>query len=266
MKQAILFLFILTAFGCTKKSLELELIESKCKKFKIYSPTYQWQEDPSCGGSTTTGILKIKFKHEGEKDCIHLIDLSPDFYNTNNNKISNVNFSKQLFKSEPEVEVYDDSVTFIFRFTFASNADADALNHIYLKFNTENELGNESKTTEVRINAGCSSVHSSSYTVTQTVEVYNETVKVTLWDDAAEDGDIVSIYLNGVWVLENIQLLNQPQNFYLKINPGDNHLILFAVNEGDVGPNTVAMKINDGSDLTISPDLLKGQAVNLTWQ
>lgn len=253
------------AFACTKKNLELELIESKCKDLKIYSPTYQWIADPSCGADSTTAVLKIAFKHEGEKDCIHMIDLSPDFYDASNTKMENISFDNQLIKTDQEVKLYNDSASFIFRFTFATLSQADALNHIFLKFNTENELGNKSKTTEIRVNANCSTVHPSSYSVSQTVTVNDDLVKVTLWDDAAEDNDIISLYLNGQWILENLSLKNEPQHFYFVIAPGDNHLVLFAVNEGDVGPNTVAIKINDGEDLTISPDLLTGQAINLKW-
>lgn len=261
-KGFLLFLLMSSLWNCQKKELVLNLVETACKNFKIHSPAFQWITDPSCGTSGTKGSIRVSFGFDGNKDCINQINIQPGFYKADNSEIPNVAFPATLQTTDPVVTLEDQTITFIFAFEFATPADADALNHLYFKLSTQNELGNKSKNLELRINGACSTVNPSTYKVVKEVTVNTETVQITLKDDATEDGDIVSIYLNGTWVLENYVLTNAGETFTFPVNKGDNHLVLFAVNEGKVGPNTVSLSIN-GTDINISPDLLTGEAVNI---
>jgi hypothetical protein len=257
-----IILMISIVCSCQKKELVLNLVETACKGFKIHSPDYQWITDPSCGTTGTNGSIQVTFSFDGDKECINQINIQPGFYKADNSMIPNVAFAATLQTTDPVVTLEDDTITFTFAFEFASPEDADALNHLYFKLSTQNELGNKSKNLELRINGACSTVNPNTYKVVKEITVTTEVVQITLKDDATEDGDIVSIYLNGTWVLENYVLTNAGETFTFAVNKGDNHLVLFAVNEGKVGPNTVSLSIN-GTDINISPDLLTGEAVNI---
>ena len=94
---------------------------------------------------------------------------------------------------------------------------------------------------------------------------------VELWDHAAEDGDIVSVYLNGEWLknMENFSLLNAKTQFLVsrsKLKIGDNQLVVFAQNEGSVGANTASIAINGSQVQGFSPGLHTGEAVNVRVQ
>jgi len=84
------------------------------------------------------------------------------------------------------------------------------------------------------------------------LEIDSREVTISLWDHGQIDGDIVSIYVNGELVAEEITL-DGPFDKYvfdteLEYN-GYNYILMFAHNTGWVSPNTAAISIDDGSDL-----------------
>jgi len=63
-----------------------------------------------------------------------------------------------------------------------------------------------------------------------------------IFDHLKQDGDIISLYFNGDWIFENLSLERKPRKFILKLNEkGKNYLILHAINEGSVPPNTIGI-------------------------
>ena len=257
---------------CTKKDLNLEIIELKCKDFKISNANVTNKFDPSCGGGATTGQFVVSFDYDGDSECLHHISLSPVFYNKFNNALSNITYNDSLPVSSPKVSVSGKHVTFTFDYTFADATNADALNFIYLRFETQNKIGNPSNHLEVRINTACSVVDPSTYNSTpkagqpsRTVPVSSSTVKITFLDYAAEDGDIISVNLNNVWVLENYTITNAGQTFTFNINSGNNTLVAYAVNQGKSGPNTLAIQVNGGTKMELDPELLTGEAVKIVF-
>lgn len=87
----------------------------------------------------------------------------------------------------------------------------------------------------------------------KTVEVKGQNITIYAFDNEKEDGDIVSININGFWVLERYTLkkkINPPTpkamiKFTLK--DGDsNYLVSKAWNLGSIPPNTLTIEINDG--------------------
>lgn len=260
---------ILFISGCTKQSIDIEAIEKACRNFKIKTPSYARVSDPCSGG--TTAAFDITFGFDDGDDCIHLIKNNPTFYNANNIEISNVTYSSELLKSASEVTVNSNSITYRFNITFANTTDASNFNHLVLKFNTENESGQESNELEIRLNTSCSVVTSGSYTVNSeavTVPTAQTTFPVRLWDNAAEDGDIVSVYLNGTWIIENHTLLNAGTTFNISttlLNSGANDLVVFALNEGSSGPNTVSISVNGEEIDSFNPGLLTGEAVRVNF-
>jgi len=76
--------------------------------------------------------------------------------------------------------------------------------------------------------------------------VYGDKVLIDIWDTEYEDGDIVSVYYDGEWILRDYKIKNKPTRLTIPLNTkGDNRFILYAHNEGTRPPNTVALTIID---------------------
>jgi hypothetical protein len=72
------------------------------------------------------------------------------------------------------------------------------------------------------------------------VDDINPTLEI--FDHLKQDGDIISLNFNGDWIFQNLSLERKPKKFILKLNEkGKNFLILHAINEGSVPPNTIGI-------------------------
>lgn len=72
----------------------------------------------------------------------------------------------------------------------------------------------------------------------------SERLVVKVWDHQEEDGDIVSIYLNGDLVLSKHLLTKNYQEFNIELDSNKpNDFLLYAHNLGEVSPNTVSVEI-----------------------
>lgn len=105
-----------------------------------------------------------------------------------------------------------------------------------------------------------------SYTEELTFDSENITIKI--WDHGRQDGDIVSIYLNGSPVVSKHYLTYYKREFKVKLSPNkSNDLFLYAHNLGDAPPNTVSVEISDGSkseNLILNSDLQSCEAVMIS--
>lgn len=258
---------LLFATACTDKSLDIEVEQDACKRFKIQTPSYQLLEDP-CTDSVKIRA-EIQFEFNRSVECLHLVNNLPAFYNRGNNLINPATFSSQI--SRENINVTNEKATYTFEATFSDVAAAAQLNHLILDFNTQNELEVKSNTLQIRINTSCSTVDPSSYDVNpnEVIIPRNQSLfTIRLWDNAAEDGDIVSLYLNGQWIIENHSLLKNGADFNFStslLNPGANDLVVFALNEGSSGPNTVSIAINGQEIQNFKPGLLTGEAVRINF-
>jgi len=76
----------------------------------------------------------------------------------------------------------------------------------------------------------------------QNIVVDKTEFTLQFFDHKKEDGDIISINLNGKWIIENQKLKNRPLHVKIKINPQvENYIILHAENLGTSPPNTCAI-------------------------
>lgn len=95
----------------------------------------------------------------------------------------------------------------------------------------------------------------------------NENISVSLWDHGRQDGDIVSIYLNGKTVISKHNLTYRRKNISFKLNPDKtNELFLYAHNLGNSPPNTVSIELTDGSTsekIILNSDLKSCEAVQI---
>lgn len=87
----------------------------------------------------------------------------------------------------------------------------------------------------------------------KTITVKNREITIYPYDNEKEDGDIVSININGVWVRDKYTLkIKKPspnENDLIKclLNEGENnYFISRAWNLGTIPPNTLTIKIDDG--------------------
>jgi hypothetical protein len=82
--------------------------------------------------------------------------------------------------------------------------------------------------------------------VNKTLSVKNRTINMKVWDSSVEDGDIISIYINGVKKYANIILTTKPQEFLLTLEAGENFITAHVESFGKREPNTAAISVNDG--------------------
>jgi len=80
------------------------------------------------------------------------------------------------------------------------------------------------------------------------IEVGSKTVTVKIWDNAHEDGDIVSVFLNDARIKKEITVKKMEYVFTLDLKAGVNIFKLLAHNEGTSSPNTAAILIDDGQN------------------
>jgi len=96
----------------------------------------------------------------------------------------------------------------------------------------------------------------------------SEDITVKIWDHGRQDGDIVSIYINGAAVVSKYYLTYYKREFKIKLDPNTtNDLFLYAHNLGDAPPNTVSVEISDGKkseNMILNSDLQSCEAVMIT--
>ena len=81
------------------------------------------------------------------------------------------------------------------------------------------------------------------------VRVNTNVIKVSIWDDGIEDGDIVSVYVNDEKVLNKISLRKKARifNFTFPKDEKELYFTLFSDSFGEIEPNTATVKIDDGN-------------------
>ena len=77
-------------------------------------------------------------------------------------------------------------------------------------------------------------------------------ITVKYWDNHTPDGDIISLYLNGEMVVKKQKVESKYKELKLNLQPGENFLIMRAVNEGRIPPNTAAISVDDGTQTQIA--------------
>ena len=81
----------------------------------------------------------------------------------------------------------------------------------------------------------------------ESIELDEEEIYVSIFDNAEVDGDIITVLFNGSVILSNQMLSEKPISFSLRAKKGiNNTLTMYAVNQGKTPPNTAFMRIKNG--------------------
>lgn len=83
------------------------------------------------------------------------------------------------------------------------------------------------------------------YTKSFAISSPNITIKAN--DPQRADGDIISLNLNGEWILKGYEVSELPLTLKASTSRNQNYLILYAENMGAIPPNTAAIEIFDGT-------------------
>jgi hypothetical protein len=88
-----------------------------------------------------------------------------------------------------------------------------------------------------------------------------------VWDNDLVDGDIISLSLNGTWILKEHTVTKGKKKIFVRLTEKENILVLFAENLGSKPPNTAAITINDGKKeqtIILNSDKGKSEAVKIS--
>ena len=93
---------------------------------------------------------------------------------------------------------------------------------------------------------------------------------IYVFDNSYIDGDTMSLFFNGTWILDHYGVTKEKQPVQLNLVPNtNNYLVLFANNLGKSPPNTAAIEFDDGKTkrlFRLSSDLKKCSAINFYYK
>ena len=102
------------------------------------------------------------------------------------------------------------------------------------------------------------------------INVDSPVINVYVYDNSYLDGDTMSLFFNGTWVLDHYGVTKTKQAVQLNLVPNtNNYLVLFANNLGKSPPNTAAIEFYDGKNKRIfklSSDLKNCSAINFIFK
>lgn len=93
-------------------------------------------------------------------------------------------------------------------------------------------------------------------------------ITLAIWDDAVEDGDSISLSINGKWIVQGLAVKKRPQFIIVTLEPGQNKITFVADNLGSIIPNTSVLEIIDGKkrkSFMIDTDLNQNNLVNIYY-
>lgn len=78
------------------------------------------------------------------------------------------------------------------------------------------------------------------------VKSISKQITLAVWDDAVEDGDSISVNINGKWIARGFPVKKNPQFITVTLQPGPNTITFVGDNLGSIPPNTSVLEIIDG--------------------
>lgn len=99
-----------------------------------------------------------------------------------------------------------------------------------------------------------------------TITVDTSAIVLELWDAAVQDGDSISLRLNGKWITTGFPVRNTIQKIPVQLQPGENEILFMADNLGSIPPNTAELRIRYGQKtqlMKLNTDLKKNNTIKL---
>ncbi|MEO6219407.1 MAG: hypothetical protein ABIO81_03195 [Ginsengibacter sp.] len=144
-------------------------------------------------------------------------------------------------------------------------SSADTINENIIKKNSNGDLSKVAKT----ILQPAAEISIRKIETIKSVEIKQDSLVFSLFDNGEIDGDTVSVLLNGKVIMPRQGLMSRAINktIYLTPEMGDSVvLIMYAENLGTIPPNTGLLVIHDGNDIfeiRFTGDLQKNSAIIL---
>ncbi len=87
------------------------------------------------------------------------------------------------------------------------------------------------------------------FTLQGTTTINQGDIKLKIWDNSAEDGDSVKVYLDNKLLRDTLGLLNEPlQLNFGKLSKGEHLLGVVAINEGSTSPASASMSLSNETE------------------
>lgn len=108
--------------------------------------------------------------------------------------------------------------------------------------------------------------------LTQEIKVKSKILKIKIWDSQVEDGDVVSLYLNGRKIKDRVYLRLKPHAHEFEIDLGDygeSFLTIVADEFGKAPINSAAIEIDDGQNVqqfNLAADFGKNETVKIVLE
>jgi hypothetical protein len=103
------------------------------------------------------------------------------------------------------------------------------------------------------------------FAISEVINIPDEEFTVKFYDNGAIDHDTISVFYNGKLVLSKQELTEKSITLHLKLDPsGENVIVMYADNLGEIIPNTAAMLVEDGNfrkTIFMSSTLKKSSAI-----
>ncbi|HTO15016.1 MAG TPA: hypothetical protein VLZ83_04560 [Edaphocola sp.] len=146
----------------------------------------------------------------------------------------------------------------------------DALRNILIKLDKklENKSKKDNQTMPIpSLEHSFDSLHKQNISNNENLNIFIEntkTIKIFLWDNAAEDGDIVDLFLNDKIILKDFEVLNQKKELLLNLDKEINIIKIVALNQGTQGLNTVMMSVEGDDAIKFQTNLKTNESSTVT--
>ena len=101
----------------------------------------------------------------------------------------------------------------------------------------------------------------------KTIQVNGDHIDLFVNDAQTEDGDIISLNLNGEWIVRGLVVSKAGAKIVVPLIHKKNYLVMHAENLGSIPPNTASMQINDGTkthQIILNSDAGKSEGILFT--
>ena len=101
------------------------------------------------------------------------------------------------------------------------------------------------------------------------MDVHTEKVVLEIRDEQLEDGDLISLEVNGAIVASGLEVTQQGRRFGVSLKPGQNRIVFRAENLGSIPPNTAVLLVHAGGEqrkFYLSTDFERNNVLDVFFQ